>query len=146
VVAAGVATAALPDASVTRAGTSATSTTPSIDRLVAGASAPAPGACSSAASTALGVGGAGSHLSGGPAACRFLPLLPFPTTSTPRSPREPCCSRSRYSSSRCSRRYRRWILCSFLHVARSCSRHRAERAWARGVGGSDRAAFTATLC
>jgi hypothetical protein len=41
--------------------------TSSVDRLAAGSSAPAPGACSSAASTALGEGGAGSHLSGGPA-------------------------------------------------------------------------------
>jgi hypothetical protein len=64
VVAAGVATAALPDASVTRAGASAARAASSVDRLAAGASAPAPGACSSAASAALGEGGAGFHLSG----------------------------------------------------------------------------------
>jgi hypothetical protein len=51
VVAAGVATATLPDAS-------ATHTAPSVDCLVAGA-------CSCAASAALGEGGAGSHLSEG---------------------------------------------------------------------------------
>jgi hypothetical protein len=66
VVSASVATAALPDASATR-------DAPSVDRLVAGAPAPAPGACSSAASAALGEGGAGSHLSGGlPPVALFL--------------------------------------------------------------------------
>jgi hypothetical protein len=48
--AAGITTAALPDASAARAASY-------VDRLVAGASAPAPGACSSAASAALGEGG-----------------------------------------------------------------------------------------
>jgi hypothetical protein len=77
--AADAATAALPDASAACA-------VPSVDRLVARTPAPAPGARSSAASATLGEGGAGSHLSGGPAPHRsLLPLLP-PTTSTSRSP------------------------------------------------------------
>jgi hypothetical protein len=87
-VAAAVATAALPDASAARTGTSAARAASSTDRPAVDASAPAPGACSSAASTALGEGGTRSHLSGGPAPCCFLLLLPLPTTSTPRSPGE----------------------------------------------------------
>jgi hypothetical protein len=65
VVVANDATVALPDASAARAGAAATGAVPSIDRLVAGAPTPGPGACSSAASAALDEGGAGSHLSGG---------------------------------------------------------------------------------
>jgi hypothetical protein len=65
VAAAGVAATALPDASTVRAGASAARTAPSVGRLAVGTSAPAPGACSSAASTALGEGSAGSHLSEG---------------------------------------------------------------------------------
>jgi hypothetical protein len=58
----------LLDAFAERAGASTTCAAPSVDRLVASASAPAPDACSSAASAAprlLVRGGAGSHLSGG---------------------------------------------------------------------------------
>jgi hypothetical protein len=58
----------------------------------------------------------------------------------------PCCSRSRNSSLLCSRRSRRRILFSFLSAARSCSRRCAARARAQGVGGSDRATFTAITC
>jgi hypothetical protein len=147
VVEAGVTTAALPDASAACAGASATRAAPSVDRLVAGASAPAPGACSSATSAALGEGGAGSHLSGG---------LPLSLSSSSPSPDDeyyevtegesPCCSRIRYSLSRCSRRSCRRILRSFLRAARPCSGHCATHARARGVGGSDRTTFTATLC
>jgi hypothetical protein len=54
VAAADVATIVLPDASVARAGTYAACATSSVDRSAAGASAPAPSACSSNASTALG--------------------------------------------------------------------------------------------
>jgi hypothetical protein len=79
--------AAPPDASAARAGTSAARVASSVDRPAAGAPALAPGACSSAASAALGEGGAGSHLSGRPAPHRFPLLLP-PTTSTPTSPGE----------------------------------------------------------
>jgi hypothetical protein len=141
VVAADAATAALPDASAAR---------PSVDRLVAGAPAPAPGACSFAASAALGEGG------------RRLPPLrgarpPSLSSSSPSPDDEysevaggesPCCSRIWCSSSLCSRCSRRQILRSFLRATRSCSCRCAARACARalGVGGSDRAAFTATLC
>jgi ABC-type cobalamin transport system permease subunit len=62
VLAVAVATAALPDASMVRAGASVARTAPSVDRLPVGTSAPALGACSSAASAALGEGSAGSHL------------------------------------------------------------------------------------
>jgi hypothetical protein len=60
----------------------------------------------------------------------------------------PCCSRSPYSSLSCSQRSRRWILLFFPRAARSCSRRYAARAAARarGVGGSDHAASTITLC
>jgi hypothetical protein len=58
-----VATAAPPDASAVRAGTSAARAASIIDRLAKGAPAPAPDACSLAAPTALGEEGAGSHLS-----------------------------------------------------------------------------------
>jgi hypothetical protein len=48
----------------------------------------------------------------------------------------------------CSRRSCHRILLSFLRAARSCSRRCATRAHARarGVGGSDRATFTAITC
>jgi hypothetical protein len=83
VVAAVVATTALPDASAARASSS-------VDRPAVGASAPTPDARSSTASAALGDRGALSHHSGGLAPRRFLLLLllPLPTTSTPRSPGE----------------------------------------------------------
>jgi hypothetical protein len=147
--AADVAAAALPDASAARTGASAMRVAPSVDRLVAGAPVLAPGACSSAASTALGEGAAGSHLSRG----AYPPSL---SSSSPSSDDEysevaggesPCCSHNRYSSSLCSQRSRRRILRS-LHAACSCSRRCAARAQARArrVVGSDRAAFTVTLC
>jgi hypothetical protein len=62
--AADVAIIALPDASAARAGTSAACAASSVDRPTAGAPALALDACSSAASVALGEGGASSHLSG----------------------------------------------------------------------------------
>jgi hypothetical protein len=150
------ATVTPPDASVARAGTSvervgtsAACAASPVDRPAVGAPVPAPGACSSAASAALGEGGAGSHLSGGPAPHHFpLPLLP-PTMNTPTSLGE------RVPAARTART---------LHLSapgapgagspapssvppapipavapRAC-------AWARGVGGSDGATFTATLC
>jgi hypothetical protein len=57
-------------------------------------------------------------------------------------------SRSWYSSLYYSRHSRRLSLFSFVHAARSYSRRCAVRpaAWAQGVGGSDRAAFTFTIC
>jgi hypothetical protein len=101
VVAADVATVAPPDASAARtntsaahantsaacAGTSAARAASSVDRLVAGAPAPTPGACSSAASAALGEGARAPTSRGEPAPHRSLPL-PLPTTSPPRLPGE----------------------------------------------------------
>jgi hypothetical protein len=138
VAAAGVAATALPDASTARAGASAARAASSIDRLAAGTSTPAPGTCPSATSTALGEGGAGSHLSGG----RSLPPLrgacpPSLSSSSPSPDDEhsevskgesPCYSHSQYSSSLCSRCSRRRILCSFLRATRSCSHRCAARA------------------
>jgi hypothetical protein len=149
VVVAGVATAALPDTSVVRVGASAGHAASSIDRPAAGASAPTPGTCSSATSAALGEGAQAPTSQG---AC------PLSLSSSSPSPDDeyfevageesPCCSRSRYSSSCCSQRSRCWILLSFLRAALSCSRRCAVRVAARaqGVGGSDRAASTVTLC
>jgi hypothetical protein len=146
-VAAAVATAALPDASVARAGTSAVRVASSIDRPAVGTSAPTPGACSSAASAALGEGAQGPTSQGG--------LPPSLSSSSPPPDNEysevaggesPFCSRSQYSSSRCSWRSRHRILLS-LRVARSCTRRYIACAAARahGVGGSDHAASTVTL-
>jgi hypothetical protein len=77
-----VATVALPDAFAARAGTSVTHAGASaaraasfVDRPTVGASAPALGARSSDASASLGEGGAGSHLSGGPAPVAFFLLF-----------------------------------------------------------------------
>ncbi len=128
--AAGVAAAAPPNASAAhagtsaaRAGTSAARATSIIDCLATGAPAPAPDACSLAASAALDEEGASSHLSR-----RARP----PSSSSSSSPDDkssevvggesPCYSRSRNSSSLCSRRSRLRILFSLLHAARSCSR------------------------
>jgi hypothetical protein len=60
----------------------------------------------------------------------------------------PCCSCSRYSSLYCSRCSHRLSLFSFARAAHSCSCRYAARLTvrARGVGGSDHAAFTVTLC
>jgi hypothetical protein len=147
VVAAGVTTTALPDASVARAGASAARATSYVDRLAAGAESAHPGTCSS---VTLSEGGAGSYLSGRaclPSLSSFSPS-PDDEYSDIAGGESPCCSRGRYSSSRYSRHSRCWILLSFLRAARSCSRccaaHAAARAW--GVGGSNRAASTVTLC
>jgi hypothetical protein len=105
-------------------------------------------AVSSATSTALGEGGAGSHLSGR----AHPPSLSFSSSSSDgeysevAAEKSPCCSRRRNSSLFCPRCSRHRILFSFLRVARSCSRCCAARAQVRGVGGSDRAAFTVTIC
>jgi hypothetical protein len=143
------ATAAPPDASEARAGTSAARAAPSMDHPVAGASAHATGACSSAAAAALDDGGGGTHLSGG----ARPPSLSFSSSSSDEFSRvargeSPCCSRSRYSSLCCSRLSRHRIFLSFSCAARSCSRHCAvpAAARARGVGGSSRADSNVTLC
>jgi hypothetical protein len=143
--------AAAAPASITAAlvGTSAVRATSSPDCPVAGATTPVAGACSSAASTALGDGGGGFNLSG----ARPLSLSSEDDDDDDEfsgvvEGESPCCSRSRYSSLCCSRRSRRWILLSFLRAAHSCSRRCAARATAqaRGVGGSDREASMVTLC
>jgi hypothetical protein len=81
------------------------------------------------------------------------PSLPFSPSSSDdefsgvAGGESPYCSRSRYSSSYCSRRSRRRILLSFLRTAFSFS-HRCEAravAWEWGVGGSDCEASTVTL-
>jgi hypothetical protein len=144
VAAAEVAAVALPDASaaragnsVVRAGTSTACTASSVDRPAAGASAPAPDACSSAAA-------AGSHHSGGarPPSLSSFSSPPEDEYSKVAGGESPCCSRSRNSSSLCSRRSRRRILRSFLRAARSyCCRARTRsgsgrrRVGPRGVQG-----------
>jgi hypothetical protein len=132
--AAGIATAALPDASAARAASF-------VDRLVAGASAPAPGACSSAASAALGEGGAGSHLSRGACPPSLSSTSPSPDDeySEVAGGESPCYSRNRYSLSRYSRCSHRRILRSFLRAARSCS----HRCTARALGLEAWAGWTA---
>jgi hypothetical protein len=69
------ATVAPPDVFAARASTSAACAASPVDRPTAGAPVRAPGACSSAASAALGEGGAGSHLSGGLPPVAFLLLF-----------------------------------------------------------------------
>jgi hypothetical protein len=138
-----VAAAVAPlDASASRAASS-------VDRSATGAPAHAPGACSSTASAALGEGGAGSHLSGGPAPRHFpLPLLPL-TTSTPTSPGERVPAARAAGTLHLSAPSapgagsRAPSSVSRAPVSAAAPRARA-RAW--GVGGSDHAAFTATPC
>jgi hypothetical protein len=138
--------------SVARAGASAARAASVVDCLVAGASASAPGDGSPATSAGSGDGGAGSHLSG-----RTCPLSSSSSSSSSSSDDEyssvpgeesPCCSHSRNSSLLCSRRSRRRALRSLLRYTRSRSRRCAAHASARdrGVGGSDRVAFTRTIC
>jgi hypothetical protein len=133
-----VATAALPDASPVRAASSA-------GRLTAGACAPTTGAYASAASAALGEG---FHLLGRAVPRRSLLLLTLPTMSSLESPGEkvpaaraagtprpavPGASAAG-SSSPCVP-----PALAPVAVPRAAAR-------ARGVGGSDRAASTVTLC
>jgi hypothetical protein len=147
--AAGIAATAIPDASAVRTGASVARVAPSVDRLVAGTSAPAPGACSSAASATLYEGGAGSHLSRGPAPRRSLPPLSLSTTNTPRSLGE------RVPAAHAARIPRPSVpgaptagsfapSCAPLAPAPTATPR--VHAWSRGVGGSDHAAFTVTLC
>jgi hypothetical protein len=75
VAAAGVATVALPNASVTCVGTSATRAASSVDRPAAGDSAPAPGACSSTVSAALDEGAQAPTSQGGPPPVTFFLLF-----------------------------------------------------------------------
>jgi hypothetical protein len=111
---------------------------------------PAAGACSTTASAALGDGVGGFHLSEGA-------HPPSPSSSSSDDVDEffgvagggsPFCSCSRYSLLSCSRRFRCRIVLFILRAARSCSCRCSPRAAARarGVGGSDRATSTVTLC
>jgi hypothetical protein len=75
-VAAAVATAALPDASVTHTSASTARVASSTDRLVAGAPVLATGACSFAASTTLGEGVGDSTSQGGLPLVALLLFLP----------------------------------------------------------------------
>jgi hypothetical protein len=97
-----------------------------------------------------GRGGEGSHLSGGawPPSLSSSSSSPDDVYSSVPGEESPCCSRCRNSSllrSWCSRRR---ILHSLLRAARSSSRRcvARTRARARGVGGSDRVAFTTLIC
>jgi hypothetical protein len=118
-------------------------------RPTVGASAPAVGAYSSAASAALGDGGGGFHLSARarPPSLSSSSTSPDDAFSGVTGGESPYCSRSWNSSLSCSRRSRRRILLSFLCAARSCSHRYAARAAARarGVRGSDHAESTVTL-
>jgi hypothetical protein len=129
------ATVTPPDASAARAGTSAACAAFFVDRLAAGAPVPAPGTCSSAASAALSEGGAGSHLLGEarPPSLSSSSSPPDDEYSGVAGRESPYCSRSRNSSSLCSRHSRRRILFSFFRTARSCSRRCAARAPGLGV-------------
>jgi hypothetical protein len=149
VAAADVATAAPPVTFAAHTDTSVARVATLMGCLAEGALAPAPGALSSAASAALGEGGASSHLSGRARPPSLSSSSSFDDEYSEVAGEEsPCCSRSRNSSLLYSQRSRRRILFSFLHAVRSYSRRCAThaRARARGVGGSDRAAFTVTRC
>jgi hypothetical protein len=132
-----------------RAGTSAARAASAVDRLAAGAPTPAPAVDSLVTGVGSGDGGAGSHLLG-----RTCPLSSSSSSSSDDEyssvPGEesPCCSHSQNSSLLRSRRSRRRAFLSLLRSTRSCSHRCAARASARdrGVGGSDRAAFTRTIC
>jgi hypothetical protein len=141
------ATVAPPDASATHADTSAVCVASSVDRPAAGASAPAPGACSPAASAALGEGAQDPTSQEGPVLRRFPPPHLPPTTSTPMSPGE------KVPAARAARTLRLSALGAPSAGSPAPSSAppllfpplRRARARARGVSGSDRAAFTATL-
>jgi hypothetical protein len=142
--------AACAGAPVVRTGTSAARAGSVVGRPSVGAPAPAPGDGSLATVVGSGDGGAGSHLSG-----RTCPLSSSSSSSSSDDeyssvPGEesPCCSRSRNSSLLCSRRSRRRAFRYLLWSTHSCSRRCAVQASARdrGVGGSDRAAFTRAIC
>jgi hypothetical protein len=122
----------------------------STDDPVAGASALATSTRSMAAPAAYGDGGGGFHLSG---AARPPSLSSSSSSSDDEfagasGGESPCYSRSRYSSSYCSRCSRHQSLLSFARAARSYSRRCAARAAdrARGVGESDHTACTVTRC
>jgi hypothetical protein len=148
VAAAGVATASPPVVPAARAGASMARVASLVGCLAAGAPAPAPGIVSPAASAALGEGVRAPTSRGEPVS-RPSPPPPRPTTSTPKSRcwRAPAARGAGTPHSSVPS----------APIAGSCSPSCAPpalapaaapraRARARGVGGSDRAAFTAITC
>jgi hypothetical protein len=133
---AGVATATPPVFPAARAGASAACVASLVGCLAAGASAPAPGAVSSATFAALGEGGEGSHLSGRVRPPSLSSSSPDDGSSDVAEVEDPCCSRSRNSLSRCSRCSCRRILFSFLR--RPLLLPPLRRACARGGSGRGR--------
>jgi hypothetical protein len=151
VTAAGAAAVAPPAIFAAHTGASVVRVTSLVGCLAAGTPAPAPGTISSAAFAALGEGGEGCHLSGGarpPSLSSSSSSLPDDEYFSVPGEESPYCTRSRNSSLLRSRRSRRRRLRSLLRAARSCSRRCTARACSRdrGVGGSDRSAFTALIC
>jgi hypothetical protein len=142
-----VAAAAPPVVPAARAGASVVRVASLVGCLAAGAPAPTLGAASSAASAALGEGGEGSHLSGRVRPHRSPP--PRPTTSTPKS-------LARIApAARAAETPHSFVPGALVTGSSSpsctppalapASTPRA-RTRARGVGGSDRAVFTAITC
>jgi hypothetical protein len=150
VAATGVAAAAPPAVSAARAGASTARVASLVGYLAAGAPAPGPRRRLLRRLRGPGRGGEGSHLSRGarPPSLPSSSSSPDDEYSSVPGEESPCCSRSQNSSLLRSRRSRRRMLRSLLRAARSCSRRCSARACARarGVGGSDRAVFTALIC
>jgi hypothetical protein len=133
---------------VARAGTSATRAASSVDRPAVRASAPAPATVSSAASAALGEGAQAPTSQEGPAPIAFL-LLFFPQRRVLRH------RRGKKSLLLTQLEFLVPLLPAFpspnppLLLTRRPLLFpplRRARARAQGMGGLDRAAFTATLC
>jgi hypothetical protein len=117
--------------------------------LAAGTPAPASGTVSSAASAALGEGGEGSHLSGEPGPHRFPPPpRPRLTTSTPRSQARRAPAARAAGTPRSFAPGAPAAGCSAPSCGPPAPAPAAAlraRARDRGVGGSDRAAFTTLI-
>jgi hypothetical protein len=118
------------------AGTSAARAASLMDCMAAGAPAPAPGAGSSSTSAALGEGSAGSHLSG-----RARP----PSLSSSFSSSDDEYSKVAGEESLLLAQPKLLTLL-FPALPSPDPLLLLARARARGVGGSDRAAFTVTIC
>jgi hypothetical protein len=128
-----VTSAAQAGASAVRVGSPAARAASLMGCLATGTPAPAPGAISSAASVALGEGGAGSHLSERTRPPSLSSSSSNDEYSEVTGEENPCCSRSQNSSLFCSRRTRRRILFSFLRAACSYSHRSAARALGLGA-------------
>jgi hypothetical protein len=120
----------------------------SSDGPVVGGSTPSSGTNSTAAPSACGDGGTGSHLSGMARPPSLFSSSSDEEFANASGGESPYCSCNRYSSLYCSKSSRRLILLSFACATRSCSHYCATRPTtrARGVGGSDCAALTTTNC